>query len=146
MIKIGHQTACFTRPALLQKIYYDEECWIYGDELNVFTRANKVGYRSYQATNTVVVNPASDSSAEFSTLVYQLNFLYFSFARHGFVGLYLRSAVNLITIFRLLFMGNLDLCRKQFCVLRFALMHPGCGYRSYRSNPSYQARYKIFSQ
>jgi len=143
LIRIGHQTAFFTRPSNLRKVRFDEEFWLYGGEYEIFTRAHKAGLRSYQAVRTVVVNPSSDSSAEHCLLSWKLNSLYISRKRHGYIGLYLRLISLIATAFILFIKGQQRLSRYIFSCMSFAFSNPGCGLLSYRSLPVMQSKYKI---
>jgi len=143
LIEIGHQTAFFARASLLNQIRYDEEFWVYGGEYEIFIRAGRQGYNSYQATKTVIVNPASAASSTYGLLAYKLNSLYYAFVRHGYFGLCLRTIVVIYNISVFQLSGSGDTARLLARCLHFALRNPGRGHRSYVQNPDFQAKFKI---
>jgi GT2 family glycosyltransferase len=143
LIGIGHQTAFFANIKLLNLLRYDEEYWLYGDEYEVFARANQAGYLSWQATRTIVVNPSSDSSSDFALLAYKMNSLYTAYKMHGLKGLLVRSIVIFYSALKAWFAGDKVHALNIFNCINFALANPGLGFRSYRSNPAFHMKYPV---
>lgn len=143
LIKIGHQTAFFAKPKLLKATRYDEEFWLYGSEYEIFTRSRQKGYLTFQAVETIVINPSTDSSSETCQLAYKMNSLYYAYKRHGYTGLYIRAFVILMNAIKAYFSGSKDLSRYLVSCVAFSISNPGCGHRTYRSSHSLQEKFSI---
>ena len=143
LIKIGHQTAFFAKPDLLRATRYDEEFWLYGCEYEIFIRSRQKGYLTFQAVETIVTNPTTDSSSEACQLAYKMNSLYYAYKRHGYPGLYIRSIVILMSALKAYFWGSRSFSRYLASCVAFSITNPGCGHHTYRSNSSLQDRFSI---
>lgn len=142
-ITIGQQTAFFARALHLSRVKYDEEFWVYGGEYEIFLRANKLGYLSYQLNDNTIVNPGSSLSSQYSFLAYKMNSLYYAYKRHGCVGFAIRGSVVLYNIFCLILEARFYDAWLLSKVLAYSFSNPGRGHRTYVKSLSCQRRFNI---
>ena len=67
-VTIAHATVCVLRPAIVARLKYDEEYFIYGCESEIFLRCARYGFKTMLLGDFVVVNPSTDSSSDFATV------------------------------------------------------------------------------
>lgn len=143
VVKVGHQTAFFTRPRLLKRLRYDEEFWLYGGEYEIFLRAHDMGFKTIQSNQNIVLNPSSDSSPSYGILANKLNSLYYARKRHGLIGYLCRAAVVSASAISCFLRGNsMQGCYMLSCI-SYTWNNPGKGLNTYRLNHNAQAQYQI---
>lgn len=128
---IGHATLCFTRPSIIEKLPYDEECFIYGCESEIFLRAHDNGYKTIITNRIIAENPVTDSSSDFCTLAFGINSIYIAKLRFGLIGYVTRILVVAMSSIRLALAGKHRESENKRKVLFFSLRTGGTGFKEY---------------
>lgn len=128
---VGHATLSFVRPAVIAQLPFDESCFIYGCESEIFLRAQDVGYKTIITNDIVVVNPITDSPSEFCTLAFAINSVYIAKLRQGWLGYLARILVVAMSALRLALQGKWGECAVKVKALVFSLRSGGAGFREF---------------
>jgi len=130
-VVVGHATLCFTRPSVISKLPYDESCFLYGCESEIFLRAHDYGYKTILTNRIIVENPVTDSSAEFRTLAFGINSIYIAKLRFGLFGYITRMLVVAMSTIRLALKGEFGESVNRRKVLIYSLRTGGAGFKEY---------------
>lgn len=128
---VGHATLCFVRPIAIKQLRFDESCFIYGCESEIFLRAHDAGYKTIITNRIVVVNPVTDSSSEFCGLAFGINSLYIAKLRLGWRGYFVRVLAMAFSILRLAMHGKYAETASKRRAILFSLRSGGAGFNEY---------------
>jgi GT2 family glycosyltransferase len=128
---VGHATLCFVRPSVIAHLPFDESCFIYGCESEIFLRAHDAGYKTIITNRIIVVNPITDSPSEFCALAFAINSIYIAKLRHGLFGYLVRMLVVAISMLRLGLQGRWSESATKCKALFFSLRTGGAGFREF---------------
>lgn len=130
-VLVGHATLCFARPTILARLPFDEYCFIYGCESEIFLRAHDAGFKTVVTSRIIVENPVTDTSSEFRTLAFAINSVYIARLRRGLLGYFVRMLVVAVSAMRLMLQGNQIEGIAKSKALLFSLRTGGAGFKEY---------------
>ena len=132
----GQMTACFVRPKIILEVGFDEECFVYGCENEIFLTLKEKHYDVFNLENTIVRNPSTDSDRRFSIYAYTINSIYIAKKHHGWGGFLLRILLVFFSALRLLVSKNRRHAYLKINSIYFAIKNPGRGFRTFRAKHS----------